>query len=171
MSGKNFAFLLASLFAIGVALALVLFHERPATIGTSYESFQAHRATWASRRPTAYAVSINRRCFCPVWSVRVKVAGAEVENVEFLNSPSSPSDFADRRFYPRDVDSLFKILDDAYMSRAYKIDVMFDDTLGYPTKAFVDRERHAVDDEQVFELENFEAGMSANKSLERTRER
>jgi hypothetical protein len=157
MSGKDFAFLLASLLAIGVALAVALSQERPATIGTSYEDFQAHRAAWASRRPAAYAVTIKRRCFCPLWSVRVKVAGAEVEHVDFLNTPSNLSDFADRRFYPRDVDSLFKILDDAYTSRAYKIDVVFDDSLGYPTSAFVDRDRDTVDDEQVFELEKFEA--------------
>jgi hypothetical protein len=157
MSGKNFAFLLASLFAIGVALALALSHERPATIGTPLETFQAHREMWSSRRPAAYAVSISRRCFCPSWSVRVKVSGAEVRNVEFLNSPGNPSDFADRRYYPRDVDTLFKIVEDAYTSKAYKIEITFDETLGYPAKVFIDRDRDTVDDEQWFELAHFEA--------------
>jgi hypothetical protein len=161
MSGKNFAFLLASLLAIGVCLTLALSQERPPTMGTSYEVFQAQRAAWASRRPATYAVSIKRGCFCRLWSVRVKIAGSEVESVEFLNNPSNPSDFADRRFYPRDVDSLFKIVDDAYTSRAYKIDLMFDDTFGYPTKAFIDRDRDTVDDEELFVLENFEAGVAS----------
>src|SRR5262245_57725260 len=112
MSGKNFAILLTSLFAIGIALALVLSYERPATIGTPYEAFQAHRTAWSSQRPAAYAVSIHRRCFCPLWSVRVKVSGAEVQNLQFLDSSSNISEFADRRYYPRDVDSLFKIVED-----------------------------------------------------------
>jgi hypothetical protein len=90
--------------------------------------------------------------------VRVKVSGAEVEHVELLNSPGNASDFADRRYYPRDVDTLFKILDDAYSSRAYKVEITFDEILGYPTKAFIDRDRDTVDDEQWFELAHFEAG-------------
>jgi hypothetical protein len=157
MSGKNCALLLASLFAIGVVLALALSHERPATIGTPYETFQAQRTMWLSRRPADYTVSIDRRCFCPLYSVRVKVSGTRVERLEFLNGPSNSADFADRRFYPRDVDSLFKIVDDAYGSRAYKIEVIFDDTFGYPIKALIDRDRDTVDDENVFELAHFEA--------------
>jgi hypothetical protein len=158
MSGKNFAFLLASLLAIGVALALTLSHDRPATIGTPFETFQAHRVVWSSRRPAAYAVSISRQCFCLPWSVRVKVSGVEVEDVELLDSPGNASNFADLRYYPRDVDTLFKILDDAYSSRAYKVEITFDEILGYPTKAFIDRDRDTVDDEQWFELAHFEAG-------------
>ena len=158
MSGKNFAFLLASLLAIGLALALALSHERPRTTGTAYEAFRAQMAKWSSRRPASYAVRIDRRCFCPQYSVRAKVSGTNVEHLEFLNGPSNASDFSDRRFYPRDVDSLFRIIDDAYASRAYKIEVIFDDTYGYPARAFIDRDRDTVDDENVFDLANFEAG-------------
>jgi hypothetical protein len=157
MNGKNFALLLASLFAIGVALALALSNERPATIGTPFENFQAQRATWLSRRPAAYSVSITRRCYCPLWSVRVKVSGSEVDKLEFLDSPGNPSGFADRRHYPRDVDALFRIIDDAYTSKAYKIEILFDETFGYPAKVFIDRDRDTVDDEQWFELDNLEA--------------
>jgi hypothetical protein len=157
MSGRNFAYLLASLLAIGAALALALSHDRSATIGTPYDTFQAHRTIWSSRRPADYAVSIKRWCYCPLYSVRVSVSGAEVKHSEFLNNPTDPSVFANSR-YPRDVDSLFKIVDDAYASRAYKIDVVFDETYGYPAKAFIDRNADAVDDENVFELSNFQAG-------------
>jgi hypothetical protein len=158
MNGKTFTYLLASLLAIGAAFALALSNERPATIGTPYETLQAHRARWQSRRPANYAVSITRRCYCPLYSVRVKVSGAEVKHTEFVNSPINPSDFANHRYYPRDVDSLFKIVEDAYESKAHKIEVIFDDTYGYPAKAFIDRNHDVVDDESVYELANFEAG-------------
>jgi hypothetical protein len=157
MSGKNFTVLLVSLLTIGVALAITLSHERPPTIGTPYETFRAQRTIWLSRRPADYDVSIDRRCFCPPYSARVNVSGAKVERLELLNSPRNSVDFADGRFYPRDVDSLLKIVDEAYASRAYKIEVTFDVTYGYPTKVFIDRDRDTVDDEDVFELSNFEA--------------
>jgi hypothetical protein len=102
-------------------------------------------------------VNINKWCFCALYAVRVKVSGAEVKHTEFMNSPSNPSNFANRLYYPRDVDSVFKIVEDAYESKAYKIEVIFDDAYGYPAKATIDRNRDIVDDESVFELANFEA--------------
>jgi hypothetical protein len=89
--------------------------------------------------------------------VRVTVSGTTVKSLEFLSHPSNSADFIDRRFYPRDVDSLFEIVDDAYVSRAYKIEVTFDDTYGYPIKTLIDRNRDTVDDESAFELAHFEA--------------
>ena len=154
MSGKKLAFLLAALSAIGLALALAVSHERPGSTGTPYETFQAHRATWSSRRPADYVVTINNKGQKHLLSVRVKVSSSEVKSVEFLNRSSMPSNFTDRR-YPRDVDSLFKILDEAYISRAYKIEIMFDATFGYPVRAFIDPDRDTYDDEKSFELSDF----------------
>jgi hypothetical protein len=65
--------------------------------------------------------------------------------------------FANRSLYPRDVDSLFRTIDAAYASKAYKIEITFDEAFGYPAKAFIDRDLGTVDDEQLFELANFEA--------------
>jgi len=103
--------------------------------------------------------------------VRVTVSGDKVENLKFLDGPSNPSDFNDRRYYPRDVDALFQIIDDAYKSKAYKIEITFDEIFGYPAKAFIDRDRDTYDDEQWLELENFEAAISDNTPRGRPRDR
>ncbi len=155
MGRKNFALLLVSLVVITAVLVVALSQGRPDTIGTAYEVFQAHRNTWASRRPANYAVNVDRRCFCPLWFVRVTVAGAEVSDVKFLNTPNDPSLFSDRRRYPRDIDTLFEIIDAAYMSRAYRIELTFDETYGYPVRVLIDGDRDAVDDEKTFVLSAF----------------
>jgi hypothetical protein len=147
MSGKNFALLLATLVAVGAALAVAFSPGRPPTIGTPYEQFQAHRAAWSRQRPSNYSVSIEKSCFCPLWSVRVTVSAAGVQNLKFLNSPNDPSIYADHRYYPRDIDEVFGVIDAAYSSKAYKIELTFDDTYGF---------QDAVDDEQGITLSAFE---------------
>ena len=155
MNGKSFALLFAFLIAIGTALSLALSNERPESIGTSFEDFQAHRDLWVSRRPKGYAVKVDRQCYCPIWSARVTVAGAEVKDVEFLVDRSDPSIFADARRYPRDIDTVFEIINTAYKERAYNIELTFDETYGYPVRAFIDWNHDTVDDETYFELSEF----------------
>jgi len=168
MGRKNFALLLALFVAVGATLTLAFWLERPATTGTSYEEFQAHRAVWARQRPSNYSVSVEKSCFCPRWSVRVTVSATGVQSLRFLNDPIDRSVFADHRYYPRDIDEVFSLIDAAYSSRAYKIDLTFDDAYGYPVRTVIDQNHDTVDDEQAIMLSAFEPRLSANKSLERT---
>ena len=155
MNGKSFALVCAFLIAVGAALTITLSNERPESIGTSVEDFQAHRDIWRSRRPNGYSVKVDRRCYCPIWSARVTVAGAEVKGVEFLVDRGDPSIFTDSRRYPRDIDTVFEIIDAAYKERAYSIELTFDETYGYPAKASIDWNHDTVDDENYFELSEF----------------
>jgi len=169
MRGKDFTLLLTLFIAAGATLALALLPARPATTGTSYEEFQAHREVWARQRPANYSVSVEKSCFCPRWSVRVTVSAAGVQSLRFLNDPDDRSVYADHRYYPRDIDEVFSLIDAAYLSRAYKIDLTFDDAYGYPVRTVIDQNHDTVDDEQAITLSAFEPSMSANNSLERTR--
>ncbi len=157
MNGKSFALLFVFLIAVGVALSLALSNERPESIGTSFEDFQAHRDIWASRRPEGYVVKLDRTCYCPIWSARVTVAGAKVRGVQILVDRIDPSIFADTRRYPRDIDTVFEIINTAYKERAYNIELTFDENYGFPAKALIDWNRDTVDDETYFELSEFKA--------------
>jgi hypothetical protein len=156
MNSKNFALLVPCLIVVAAVFVLALPPERPSTIGTGYDVFQAHRNTWALRRPANYAVNIDKGCYCPWWSVRTTVAGNDVRNVEFRNKPNDPSVFSNPRYYPRDIDTVFEVIEAAYKSRAYKIEVAFDETYGYPVRALIDDDRDTLDDEQSFEVSKME---------------
>lgn len=156
MGAKDFGILLGFLVALGIVLTLTISIPRPATTGTPYAQFQAQRAQWEERRPITYSVSIQRLCFCRIWSVRVAISEADVEQIRHELEPSDPSQFADRRYYPRNIDDVFRIIDAAYAARAYLIELSFDETYGFPVRAFIDTDRDTVDDEQTFTLSGFE---------------
>jgi hypothetical protein len=158
MSRKDFALLLALLVAAGVALTLAISSKRPATTGTSHGDFQAHRDLWARQRPPNYTIVIEKSCFCPPWSVRVTVAANGMQSLQFVKTPNDRSVYADHRRYPRDIDEVFNFIETAYSSRAYKIDLTFDDVYGYPVSTFIDQDRDTVDDEQAIRLSTFESG-------------
>jgi hypothetical protein len=158
MGARNFALLLALLIAAGVALAIALSPGRPATVGTSYEAFLAHRATWARHRPSIYSVSVRRSCYCPLWSVRVTVSAAGVQSLKYLSDRNDRSVYSDHRYYPRDIDEIFSLIEKAYTSRANKIDLSFDEDYGYPVSALIDQNYDTVDDEQSVTLSDFEPG-------------
>lgn len=158
MNGKSFALLFAFLIAIGVVLTIALSNERPESIGTPYGEFQVNWVIWETKRPKSYSVTLDRRCYCPIWSARVTVAGAKVKDVQILVDRIDPSIFADTRRYPRDIDTVFDIINLAYQERAYSIELTFDETYGYPVRAFIDWNRDTVDDEKTFELSEFAPG-------------
>ena len=162
MNGRQFGLLLAILVAVGAALAIAVSCPRPATTGTPYAEFAAHRVLWARQRPSNYTVDIQKRCFCPTWSVRVMVTAAGLQSLKFMNDPRDRSVYADHGRYPHDIDEVFDLVEAAYSTRAYKIDLTFDDVYGYPASVFIDRDLNTSDDEQSIKLSAFEPGKSVN---------
>lgn len=110
---------------------------------------QGPRATWADAGIDAYTITIERMCFCPdVGPYEVTVEDGEAVSVT-KDGDDVPLDDASLATWPLTVEDLFAEGDEAERT-ADEVTIVYDETLGYPTKIFIDRIENAIDDEMSY---------------------
>lgn len=108
-------------------------------------------AKWQSERPSSYRYDFHRSCFClasVTAPVRLSVTGAAVtEVVSLATAPSWPYAVSlDPQYYPT-VEQLFEVIAEAIRADVYRLEVDYDEALGYPRRIVIDRDVNTVDDE------------------------
>jgi hypothetical protein len=110
---------------------------------------QGPRGTWAGAGIDDYTITIERMCFCPdVGPYEVAVEDGEAVSVS-KDGEEVPLDDASLATWPLTVDDLFAEIDEAERT-ADEVTVVYDATLGYPTRISIDRIEDAIDDEMSF---------------------
>jgi hypothetical protein len=143
-------FLHPSLFAIGLTLASCGILDPDRQVNGLDEA----KARWALLAIDDYEIVIERLCFCPdVTPVRVTVVGGNVVSRVYLDS-GEPVPQERAASYPA-VPGLFDLLDEAN-HRGASINVTFDQQYGFPTAAFIDYIKNAIDDEVSIRTSSFD---------------
>ena len=113
-------------------------------------------ARWQERGPADYSFVIQKSCEClpEVTQAReVVVRNRAVASVRYTSS-MQPVDARYAADSPG-VEGLFEIVDEAIEREAVRIDVTYDDHLGYPTRIEVDYSSPEVDDEVLYTISAF----------------
>lgn len=107
------------------------------TDGTAARELGEARAIWKKAKVSGYRLKISRGCFCaPPRSVKVTVRKGTVVNV------------TNKGWYgPWTVGGLFRTVAESIEGEAAKLDVNYDQQLGYPRSISIDHIAMAVDDE------------------------
>lgn len=143
-------FLHPSLIAIGLTLMSCGILDPDRRI----DELDAAKARWALLRIDDYQYVIERVCFCGnVDPVRVTVVdGMAVRRVYVETGASVPDNQG--HLYPT-VPGLFELLERANREGA-TINVSFDRQYGFPTSAFIDYIKNAIDDELSIRTSEFD---------------
>ena len=108
---------------------------------------------WESLGPTSYSFEYQVSCFCPLPGVReplqVEVRDFAVTRAVSIGSGEQLSE--EELDEVPTIEDLFDWIADA-LAEADEIDVRYDEELGYPRTAFIDRIESAIDDELSFEV-------------------
>ena len=119
---------------------------------------EANWARWVAERPTQYAYTVERLCFCGPEArgpVVVSVEGATVTGRVYVSS-SDPVPAALEGLYPS-VDGLFEFVEDAMDRDAYRIEVTYDSSSGIPLDVWVDYQQNVADEEVGFAVRSLPA--------------
>jgi hypothetical protein len=139
-----------SLIAIGLTLAScgVLDPDR------RIEGLDAAKARWALLQVDDYQLTLRRLCFCQDYDpVRITVVDGVVAARVYVETGAPVP--ADRAALFPGVPGLFALLEEANRREA-SINVTFDQQYGFPTNAFIDYIKNAIDDELSFEITDFQ---------------
>lgn len=139
-------------FATSAIIAAALLGSASCTNPTGPDSqLKSARAKWTSQAPAAYSYIVSRRCFCPVeWTgpVTVMVRNGVVESLTYTQTGADVPQLY-RSNFPA-VEGLFAQIDSARSSHVARLDVTYDQSLGYPTRIDVDVDRNAADEEYTY---------------------
>lgn len=152
--------------ASSVRYRLVRVQERtPSAVSDLLARVAAAEALWESAAPHAYTMVVQRGCFCgfeTVGPVRLQVVRDEgpvlwerltAQPVYAADGRTVPSEYLD--FFPS-VARLFQLLRVMAVSDLQRIEVDFDETLGYPRRLFIDRSAAVADDEVEYTVVSLE---------------
>lgn len=134
-----------------VALLLAVTGACDDGVGPDSERFSRNLAKWEAAGLTDYEYAYQRTCFCPpelTRAVRLEVREGEVVAGNFLDTEEAVPDTALTR-YPV-IEDLFQEVRQALEGGADSVFVAYHPELGYPTEAYIDFARMAIDEEQGF---------------------
>ena len=108
---------------------------------------------WRASKAADYDLVVSRICEClpgTMGPVEVIVRGGRVSSRRYLTSSAEvPDGFMD--VFP-DVENLFFKIRSALWAHVYKIEVEYDEELGYPTRIYVDPDKGVADDEVQYAI-------------------
>jgi hypothetical protein len=135
-----------SSFAIGVMLLC----------GCDFTSEPLRREReWKSQEIHDYSFVYTQLCFCGFNGPNPAVITVHNDVVTKVENPiSSVSGGVPITGYPT-IDGIFAIIANAKSHGADELDVKYDNTYAFPKSIKIDYERHAVDDEVEYRIENF----------------
>ena len=119
------------------------------------EQLASARVRWAQRGPDSYSMTISRGCEClpeVVGPATVTVENGAI-SARYTNT-GAPVPMEYSASFPS-VEGLFDIIEDAQKNNYYKVDVEYDQELGYPTLISFDMNKRAIDDEQGIYVRDF----------------
>ncbi|WP_420454637.1 DUF6174 domain-containing protein [Rubrivirga sp.] len=128
------------------------FPDGPALGGAPAErspDLDAARARWADAGLDAYAMTLQRICFCPspdyTGPFAVVVRDGAVESVRLDGAAVDDERGAT-------VADLFDLIDEAYEKGAAAVDVTYDPEMGYPTSVGIDYDARMADEEIAYRV-------------------
>ena len=130
---------------------------------TANSDFKANYEKWQSKNPSYYTFTIDRQCFCPRGNFPAKIE-IEDDNIARVLDPDTgepiPEDslgtpsltYSD--VYPT-INDLFELLEEAIDNNADRIDVSYNQRIGYPVKIYIDYSTSTVDEEISYEISSY----------------
>jgi hypothetical protein len=126
--------------------------------GDLQAELDTHRAMWETAGITDYRIRFQRLCLnCTVdflVPVHITVRDGVIETVTDVDT-GQPVDPEIMGAF-RTIDELFDTIQFAIDQDAAQIDVTYDEVLGYPRDANIDLSRSLINDDDQFEIRDFE---------------
>jgi hypothetical protein len=133
----------------------ILGEEQPMPDNSEAAQLQQHQQKWAQQNLENYRYTLQVGCFCPP-EVRQPVV-VEVRNGKVASIAAAENGKSVNPDYFQNYDSvakLFEIVEDAIARDAYRLDITYDETLGYPTQINIDYNQYMADEERYLTIEN-----------------
>lgn len=145
-------------FIAGVLFTILLILGGACGQNGQRQSLARHQRLWVQQGIESYRYQLKINCFCPpevTDPVIVEVSDGSVISVSYV-ATGTP---AETRYFEKydTVDELFLVIDDALERKAAEISVTYDETLGLPTRIYIDFEKLALDDEIAYNVTEFQA--------------
>ncbi|HEY3477108.1 MAG TPA: DUF6174 domain-containing protein [Anaerolineales bacterium] len=148
------------LLFIFTLMALVLSACAAAAVSGSQTEIGQNKDKWQDANISHYRYELFISCFCAFnedMPLIIEVQDGKVVSMEFQSGneidPSLRADLFDKY---ATIDGLFAELEAAQNGAADKVTIEYDATYGFPTKADIDFEEMAIDDELYLTISNFE---------------
>ena len=156
-----------NLFVLAVSLCLGLSQcgsgsGVSASRSNSIQSYASSLAKWQNAGIADYDYTFQKTCFClagATESVRISVRESEIRSVATVSEGSELEADVFSSFYT--VEELFELIRQAIDSQAVRLEVSYDEVLGYPTFIDIDFDFAVADDEitiEAGELARFSRG-------------
>ncbi|HEV8486774.1 MAG TPA: DUF6174 domain-containing protein [Blastocatellia bacterium] len=117
---------------------------------TQQQLNESHKK-WVSKNIKDYQFTFDWGCFCPPEHnkpVIISVRSGVLTSVKYADGSGAVDKTKYTRY--RTIEGLFEFMQDAINRKAYKIEVSYDATLGYPTFASIDYNEKVSDEEMSF---------------------
>ncbi|WP_341529713.1 DUF6174 domain-containing protein [Nostoc sp. UHCC 0302] len=119
------------------------------------QQYKKNRRLWNQQNILNYDYTYTNGCFCVEEArgpVVIQVRNGKTTSVTFKGQPVSNPEF----FQKYDtVRKLFNVINQAIAHRAYKVDVQYDPTFGYPTQITIDKDAQLADEEIYIGISDF----------------
>ncbi|MEB4592501.1 DUF6174 domain-containing protein [Candidatus Thiothrix sp. Deng01] len=124
--------------------------------GSLAQQLLAVETQWRQKRPSHYAYTLQRSCFC------TPEARKPLEIRVFRNTVQQATILPDGKPLPKarkaealTIDELFEVVRRAINNQAASIDVTYDPLYGFPTTIFIDQDKMIADEEINYAASNF----------------
>jgi hypothetical protein len=118
----------------------------------------SNREKWDGQKITHYRFNLTIACFCPYYEINpVTVEVQDGQIVSMLDAQGNPLAENYRSAFEQagTIEALFAVAEEN-LANADKVEIVYDNTYGFPASIVVDRIKLAVDDEISYYAENFE---------------
>ena len=117
-------------------------------------AWQKNWNTWNENELSDYSFNFRASCYCIdewVSEVKVTVSSGNISKVILTKNNSSPTKLKPEQWFT--IDQLFDYAKNA-LEQAYKYDIKYDASFGYPTEISIDWSEDTADDEVIYYSEN-----------------
>ena len=126
----------------------------------SQSEIEQNKEKWQDQGISHYRYSLHISCFCVFvenMPLVIEVQDGEVVSMEFQNGAEIDPSLHELFDKYATIDRLFAEIEAGLNGAADKVTVEYDPTYGFPTKADLDFEEMAIDDELYLTISDFEA--------------
>ncbi len=117
------------------------------------EALKENRQLWRSQHLQNYEFIYEQQCFClPPANTPLKVSIKDDKIIKVVNLTSN-QEITDLNF-PKTIEQLFDIIDEAIKRHADEILVTYDSSLGYPNTVAIDYQKILADEEVSYTVKN-----------------
>ena len=114
-----------------------------------------NRRKWSSKAVKNYHYDFQRICFCvPAYTKPVKITVRDGVAAQIAHAETGEAVDKARFEIYYTVDQLFDYIQAAIDKKAYSINAVYDEEMGYPTSVEIDFIKNAIDDEMRFKTGN-----------------